>query len=225
MNTKQVIIYTGAFAGIAGCLVDIASFFVFASRYQGYDQIRQPLSELGSSISPVSASISAWWAIFGILMVVLALGFYTAYTDNGRSGKMAAICIALYGLGEGIGSGLFKFDIINNVKTVSYSLHELFGSIGVFSILALPFLVFRITPFNRTLRFRTFSSYIIIFGFIFFIMFSIRYVNLTNGVTDLINKYTGLWQRLFLFNYYIYLITVSLRMIRDSSGIGEQVSP
>ncbi len=215
MNNRRIIIYTGALAGISGCLLDSASFFVFAARYPGHDQLKDALSKLGATASPISGIVSMWWIIFGILMIIFALGFKTAYSDGDRFSRLAALCIALYGLGEGIGSGVFKFDIVNNVKTVSYLFHELFGTIGVFSILALPFLVLRTIPFYGNRKFKKFTGYIIGFGFTFFILFSIRYLNLSSLPTDLINRFTGLWQRLFLINYYIFLVAVGLRMIKE----------
>jgi hypothetical protein len=215
MEARKAFATMGAIVGLAGCAADLVSFFVFASKYNGYDQIGQALSELGSSISPVSHMVSTWWIIFGTMMILLSAGFGALYSREGKYARIAALLIFLYGLGEGIGSGIFKFDIVNNVKTVSYSFHEVFGSIGVFGIIALPFVVLKTKSFSKNARFRMFTWGIVVCGILFFVLFSIRYVNLSNAVTDLINKFTGLWQRLFLLVYYIYLAAVCLKMIRD----------
>jgi hypothetical protein len=217
MGGKRILIYTGAVAGITGCVADIISFFVFASKYPGYNQVSEALSNLGSSISPVSHQISVWWIAFGIMIIVFALGFGIAYSHGGKFVKLAAWCIFFYGLGEGIGSGLFKFDLVNNVKTFSYSLHEVFGTIGVFGILALPFIILKTDIFGKNQRFRKFTRVILITGTLFFVLFSIRYININNPMTDLINKFTGLWQRMFLSVYYVYLVAISIRMIKDTA--------
>lgn len=215
MKNKRAIIYTGAIAGLAGCMGDIISFFVFASRYKGYNPVNQALSDMGSSVSPISGIVSFWWILFGILIIVYAFGFNAAYSRYGRFAKISTWLIIFYGIGEGIGSGLFKFDIVNNAKTLSYSIHEVFGSIGVFGIILLPFAVLKIDKFTAGRSFARLTRLVIIFGLIFFVLFSIRYVNLTNIITDFINRFTGLWQRLFLVTYYIFLITISIRMLRE----------
>ena len=219
MGIRRIAVYTTAAAGITGCLLDLISFFVFASRYSGYDPVKQSLSYLGSSNSPVSDCASYWWIIFGILIILFAVGFYLAYLHNRKFIRLAAICIGLYGLGEGLGSGLFKFDIVGNAKTASYLFHEIFGSIGIFAILVLPFIVAKVASFEKKTGFRIFTRYIIVFGFVFFVLFSLRLLDVTTGLIILINRFTGLWQKLFLLNYYIFLIVLGIIMIKDSRNI------
>lgn len=221
MNSRNIIIYTGASAGIIGCLIDSVSFFVFAANHPGHDQLKDALSNLGATASPISGIVSLWWVIFGILMIIFALGFNAAFSKGGRYARLAALCLGLYGLGEGIGSGVFKFDIVNNIKTVSYLFHELFGIVGVFSLISLPFLVPKTIPFYGNRKFKQFTNYISGFGIAFFVLFTIRYVNLATSLTDLINRFTGLWQRLFLLTYYIFLVAVGLKMIRETRHAGK----
>jgi hypothetical protein len=210
MINRKVVVLTGAFVCIAGCIGDFLSFFILGPEYPGYSQLSDTMSSLGSSLSPVSEIISICWIILGILMIIFAFGFKTAYSPGNKYLKIAFWLIILYGLGEGLGSGLFKADRVSGSYTTSFLVHDILGGAGVIAILILPLFVVKIKPFFSSRGFIGFSHITLILGALFLILFSFRFIE--NG-NNIIADYKGLWQRLFVLVYYIYLMTISVKMI------------
>jgi hypothetical membrane protein len=113
MIDLKIIVFTGSAACFAGCIGDFLSLFILGPEYPGYSQMHDTMSSLGSSTSPVSDIISAWWVILGILMIIFAFGFRAAYPHDNKYVRIVFWLLILYGLGEGLGSGLFKADRVS----------------------------------------------------------------------------------------------------------------
>ncbi len=213
MNNRRILVFAGAAAFFIGFIGDFLSLFVLGPDYPGYSQVYDTMSSLGSSISPVSDIISTWWIILGILMVIFAFGFRAAYSPGDKYVKIAFWLLILYGLGEGLGSGLFKADRVSGSYTTSFIVHDILGGAGVVAILILPLIVQKIRPFFSNPGFIRFSRIIFILGTLFLVLFSFRFLGNEN---DIIANYKGLWQRLFILNSYIYISFIALRMIRET---------
>ena len=173
MINRKVVVLSGAFACIAGCIGDFLTLFILGSEYPGYSQLHDTMSSLGSSVSPVSDIISTWWIILGILMVMFAFGFRAAYSPGDKYVKIVFWLLILYGLGEGLGSGLFKADRVSGSYTTSFIVHDILGGAGVVAILILPLIVTE----NKAILFKSwvynvFPNYLypgyIVSGFVLF---------------------------------------------------------
>jgi hypothetical protein len=210
-NLKPVVVILGALACLAACVGDFLFTFLLGSRYPGYNQITDVMSLLGTSGSPVSHIISLWWIILGFLIIIFAIGFRFAFSPPGINLKISFWLLVIYGVGEGIGSGLFKANGGENSMTSSYIIHDIFGGAGVLAILILPLAVARILPFSLSLFFRRFSWFVLICGTLLLILFTFRF---TGSVSTFPAKYTGLWQRLFVFDFYIYLLVIASVMTK-----------
>jgi hypothetical membrane protein len=114
MKKSSTFIYFSVIACIIACVGEFVSLFILGEYYPGYSQLKDTMSSLGVSCSPVSSEISIWWIIMGVLFIIFAFGLEKAFFNKGRYAKIAAGLIICYGLGEGIGSGVFKADLINN---------------------------------------------------------------------------------------------------------------
>ncbi len=211
MTDRRFIIIAGAAACFAGCMSDFLSLFILGPRYPGYSQLYDTMSSLGSSDSPVSGIVSAWWILLGILMIIFAFGFKAAFSPGDKFVKIAFWLLILYGLGEGLGSGLFKADRIYGSYTTSFIVHDILGGAGVLAILILPLIVKRIKPFFSNPGFIRFSYIIFILGILFLILFSFRF---TGNENNILAKYKGLWQRLFVLVYYMFLMTIAFKMVK-----------
>lgn len=214
MIDRKVIIYTGAAACFAGCAGDFLSLFILGPEYPGYNQLFDTMSALGASASPVSNIISAWWVILGILMIIFAIGFRSAYAPGDKYVKTVFWLLILYGLGEGLGSGLFKADRIAGSYTTSFIVHDILGGAGVAALLILPLIVRKIKQSFSSPGFIRFSNITFILGTLFLILFSFRFFG---DAENIIAKYRGLWQRLFVLVYYIYMIVISIRMVSETA--------
>jgi hypothetical protein len=214
MTDRKIIIYAGSVACFAGCAGDFLSLFILGPQYHGYSQLFDTMSALGASDSPVSDIISAWWVILGILMLVFAFGFRSAYLPANKYVKTVFWLLIFYGLGEGLGSGLFKADRIAGSYTTSFIIHDILGGAGVAALLILPLIVTRIKPSFSGPGFIRFSNVTLVLGTLFLILFSFRFFGNTENI---IAKYRGLWQRLFVLVYYIYMIVISIRMVSEAA--------
>ncbi len=212
MKSSANYIITSAWTCIFVCIGEFVTIFVFGTFDPGYSQIRDTMSKLGTSGSPVSVEISLWWILMGLLMIFFATGFRMAFNSYSRYTRLASWLIILYGVGEGIGSGLFKADRVMNKLTTTGDFHQLLGIIGVSAILLLPLVALKVFPKNKLPRFYRFSQIIFICGIVTILLFLTRY---TAPDKSFLSLHKGLWQRLFMLNTYIYLSAISVHMIRS----------
>ncbi len=203
----------GALACLAACTGDVLFTFLLGSRYPGYNQVTDVMSLLGASGSPVSDVINVWWIILGVLIIVFAIGFRVAFYSPGFFLRVSFWLFVVYGVGEGIGSALFKANIEGNSMTTSYIIHDIFGGAGVLAILIVPLAVTRILPFSLNSIFKRFSKFVVIAGVLLLILFSFRFAGSESTFPV---KYTGLWQRLFMFDYYIYILVIAFIMLKQA---------
>ncbi|MGB8491073.1 MAG: DUF998 domain-containing protein, partial [Bacteroidales bacterium] len=182
MNTRKTVIIAGALSGIAAFFCDFLSMYILGSRYPGYKQSQGIISDLGASASPVSGAISNWWIIVGILLIIFAIGFRAACTPADRYARIAFWLIIIYALGEGLGSGLFKYNVIDNRKTTSYWIHEVVGGAGVFAVLVLPLAVKRIRQLSFPQWFRKCSGPVVISGGVLLLMFSPHFLGYNDNI-------------------------------------------
>lgn len=213
MFDRKFIVFTGSAACVAGCAGDFLSLFILGKKYPGYSQLFDTMSSLGSSASPVSDKISVLWVILGVLIIIFAFGFRTAYSSGNKYVKIVFWLLILYGMGEGLGSGLFKADHIAGSYTTSLIIHDVLGGAGVAAILILPLIVTKIKPFFSSPGFKIFSRITLILGTFFLILFTFRF--LPDG-ENILARYKGLWQRMFVMVYYIYMIAIGIKMTSDT---------
>ncbi len=209
-NDKKILL--AAIACIAACIGDFTILLILGNYYPGYNQLKNTISALGASNSPVSNLISIWWIILGILFILFGLGFKLAFKEKGKSITLASWAIIIYGIGEGIGSGAFKADHVGDALTVSAYIHDFFGGIGIVAILLFPVLMQRIILNSERRWFRIISWMVLFSGISFIVLFSFRYSNNENHILTI---YKGLWQRIFLGIIYTYFIIIAINMIKN----------
>lgn len=212
MINKKTFITIASIACFTACIGDFLATYVLGDYYPGYSQLRNTMSLLGVTTSPVSGIISTWWIILGFLIILFALGFRKAFGSDKKYVKIASWLLILYGLGEGLGSGLYKADHVNNSMTTSAVIHEILGGIGVLSILVFPLVMKKIIPRTANPVFNNASLIVFFSGIFFLVLFSSRlFLQGSNEFT----LYKGLWQRLFVLDYYLYLIVIAVMMIKN----------
>lgn len=210
IKTKQLNwIKIAAVLCILACIADFVVLFVLGKYYPGYSHLKNTMSSLGASISPVSNILSIWWIGIGIVFIFFGFHLKKAFDGDYKNVKAASWFIIFYGLGEGIGSGIFKADRIAGKMTVSFIMHDIAGGIGIISALLLPLFMIKIISKNVKPVFYTFSWIVFVVGLIAMLLFTVRFSSNENNVVLL---YKGLWQRLFLLNLYVYFITISIIM-------------
>jgi len=197
---------------IIACVGDFAVMFFLGTYDPGYSELKDTMSALGASISPVADEISRWWIIFGVLFIFFGIGFKQAFTAKGKNASVASLLIMLYGIGEGIGSGVFKASHNSN-SLITSLLHEMLGAIGIVSLLILPVVMKRLISKIEHPYFHALSSMVFFTGILMLVLFLFRY---SNDKNNFLYIYQGLWQRLLMLNNYIYLVTIAVIMYKKS---------
>ncbi len=202
------------FAAIAGIVAGVGDFVVtFAAGffYPGYDHLRLVMSELGTARSPVAFWVNTWWILFGAFFVAFALGLWQHCRSHKIPITIIVLLIAVFGLGAGIGGGLFPMEPGGLEMTTAGKLHGIFAGLGFMAIAFVPLVGLWIFPRSHTPRLFWLSGGAFILGFIFFVLF----VAAEDAIAgNLLLGYVGLWQRLFLLNHYGYLGLFAARMLR-----------
>jgi len=200
---------------IAACLGDII-FLTIASRYYpGYSQMKDTISHLGSSSSPISTLVSVWSVILGIVFILFGIGFKKTFENQSKIEEKVAWLIIVYGVGEGIISGIFKVDQISEMLSTTGIIHELFSAIGVVSILILPLFAPRVLK-SGVSSFPIISKVVFALGIISLLLFLFRFSSFKASFPF---TFKGLWQRLFLLDIYIYLSIIAFIIIRKERNL------
>lgn len=210
-ESSQQFVHSAAVAGMVAFLGDFVVTTALAFFYPGYNHIKLVMSELGTVESPVAMWISLWWVIFGFLFILFAMGFRRAFGSMGGPVTIASLLILVFGLGAGIGAGLFPMDPGGTGTSLYGTLHDTCAGIGFLALQAVPALstaIFRRRDFPRL---HSVSIADFVLGLAFLVIFVIS--GDTTAAHGLLS-YDGLWQRLFLLTHYGYLALIAVQMIR-----------
>ena len=167
--------------------------------------MNQTQSNLGISKSPVSFYMNSWGVVFSLLFVICAYALRKSVFAHGGWQLAAVWLIAIFGLGEGAGSGLFPYDHIAGKLTWSGNLHTIFSAIGDTAMVLLPFVLVKIFTKQHFPKLSVYSWFVAITGPVLIIVFLLARANYL--------PLRGLWQRLFLLDYYSLLMVVALDML------------
>ena len=200
------------FSGVAGMIASIGDFivtFILGFLYPGYSFIHQTESYLGTADSPVALYMNMWGIIFCILLLIYSWGLKKTIFRKGKWQALTVWLVAVYGACEGAGSGIFPYDHIGQGLSNSAILHDVFGAAGGLSVALIPIAGAKIFSKASHPTLHRYSRFSFVAGLVLITIFL-----LSKG--DVL-PYKGLWQRIFILNYHLYLVVVSFCML---NGIG-----
>ncbi len=208
--SETLLIAVSSASGILACVGDPLMTYVLGKWYAGYQPLLQPMSDLGRVGSPVAFAASIWWAILGLLFACFGYGFYRAFWRQGAPARKAAIMIALYGLGEGLGSGLVPESPGTVRVTTRNLLHDFCGAVGVLALVSVPFIVMTMYNAKKSRYLHGYSWFTSIAGIFFLLLFAVSWLFGPQGTWI---AYAGLWQRLFMLTYYLFMTYLVVLML------------
>jgi hypothetical protein len=208
---RRIISYSSAILCITACFADLILIYIFGKQIPGFNQLRSTLSSLGVSTSPVAGEVTVWSVTLGVIFAFFAFGFRETFHTYGKQINTASWLIILYGLGENVASGIFRADRIDGKLTDMAVLHDFLGGVGVVAILILPFVMRRIFSMFSFPFFFRYSGIVSAVGLISTLLFSFR---LEYFAGSFLYTYSGLWQRIFLINYYVYFTVIAIMMMQ-----------
>lgn len=198
-------IKAGALSCLLACAGDLVVPVLLARSYPGYDPMARSESILGAAGSPVAGWFTAWSVCLAVLFFVFAHGLHHAFWPAVKGMGVASWLLILYGIGEGLGSGLFPFDHSGGVLTLSGKIHSMLSILGSAALFLLP-VAWLWRPPATGPRLKGLSWAVILLGGLFMLLF---------GAAKLgwFGQY-GLWQRAYLVVYYVYLLVLAGAMFR-----------
>jgi hypothetical membrane protein len=208
MNHKyrKPFIKMAALAGIMGCLIDLGGIFILGNQIDGYNQLKHTMSQMGIPSSPVAKEITFCWMAMGALLIVFGLGIRFAFAEKKRLAIIASWLLILYGIGEGLVSGIFPADKAGELFTTTGIVHNAIGGVGVLAIMIFPLIMIRLAP-----KFRKISIVVFYIGAAGVLLFAIG--RLMSAPDDFLAVYKGSWQRLYVMDYYCYLVIIAINLL------------
>jgi hypothetical protein len=214
-----LMIRISAVIGVLACLGDVYMIYLLGTWSPGYKPFLQAMSDLGHEGSPVARLVSTGWVIMGLMFIIFGYGFYRAFFHYSKMARTAGWMLALYGIGEGLGSGLIPGSPGKVFQTPRSIFHSLLGGVGVLAAILLPFIIKKMFNARKSSALYWYSWFTTVSGVLFFTLFSIS--NFYHPEGNWIS-YLGLWQRLFLLTYYLFFIFLAILMLVHQNQFGRR---
>ena len=187
--------------GLVGPALFFLVMLVAGAMTPGYDALARFVSEL--SIGPLGWIMITNFVVFGVLVVLFAIGLWRGFGSS-ASGKAGAALIAIAGVGL-IFAGLFVADMESTTATASGAIHDL-ASVVVFLGLTLACFAFA----WRFRSDRVFALYSLVTGVLIPPLFLA-----TPSGGDLL----GLIQRILIAIAWTWLTVLAIRLDRQGKGV------
>jgi hypothetical membrane protein len=210
----KVFVIAAAAGGVVACAGDFVVPLVIARSVPGYSHLRNVMSELGTRESPVARWMNGWWIVLGVLMMAFGVGVALAFPAAGDAGRLLACQFLVFGLGAGIGAGLFPMDPVGSAATVSGWLHGLTSSVGFVALGFAPLVTLWVVPRADVAWLWWLSAVVQALGFVIFALIVVSGHSRGEGVLS----WAGLWQRAFLAVYYVYVAALAVEMVRRAAA-------
>lgn len=189
-------------------VLEIATDIWFGSKFPDYNWKTQSLSYLGQSGSPIEQWVLIWGIVFTILITLFAHTFHQLYKSN-KWALIATCFLLIYAWGEGLGSGCFPINPPDTLITNDGMLHNIFSGIGDTGLVLFPFILLLMFPKIENQMLHVYLWSVIGIGLVMVSFFLIaKYFHPDNFILSL----KGVWQRIYLLNYYLLLLVVSIRL-------------
>jgi hypothetical protein len=197
------------------CMGDLTLVNVFSRYYPEFNPVLQPTSALGALGSPVAHIVSAWWIIAGFIFLFFAIAYYRSEEVQTKAHNLACWLFALYAVGEEMGSGIFPGNRIMGHLTTIGIIHNIIGGIGTGALLISPFVILKKYRLKKDYPMIRYLLFVCISGIMIFIAFTISHFNWP-GMKWLFLRH-GLIQRIFLTDYYLFMIVTAYKNYYDQS--------
>jgi hypothetical protein len=210
---------TLAWSGIAmttclsACLGDIIAVNLFSRYYPGFDARLQPISALGAQGSPVARLVSGWWIFAGFIFLIFAIAYKRSEELQTRPHVFSAWLFGIYAVGEEIGSGIFPGNRILGQLTTIGIVHNVIGGIGTLALIISPFVLLKKYLQTNHRLMRRYLIFVCISGVLTFIVFILSHFRQPG--LEWLYLHHGLLQRIFIFDYYLYMMVIAVRLYYD----------
>ncbi|MCD4756189.1 DUF998 domain-containing protein [bacterium] len=181
--------------GLIAVIGDFVVPYLLGKKYPNYSNLRDTISTLGTSQSPVRRQLSYWLITTGTLLLIFSVGHLFVFTDCSWEHMLYILGLVVFGIGS-ILAGIFPEDVRGSKETVSGKIHGISSGLGFMFLAFNPLWMFLIT---ENINVEIFSLVFFLMGIFSFVVFLVLY---KKGRS----RFLGLWQRVNLAILYLPLI-------------------
>jgi len=117
MNRGRVfLVRLFALLGICAAPLDILFILIIGALRPKYNDIASFAILLGIPGTPYARLISVWWFLYGIMLVLFAVGLLSSMPGDSKVRWIGPFLIAVFGIFDGIGSAVFPAILVVPVK-------------------------------------------------------------------------------------------------------------
>jgi hypothetical protein len=198
---------------LIACLGDITSVNIFSRYYPEFNAIIQPISALGALGSPIAHLVSAWWVFVGFIFLIFAIAYNRSEEIQTRTHYLSSLLFGIYAVGEEMGSGIFPGNRILGQLTTIGIVHNVIGGIGTGALIISPFVLLKKYQLKDDYLMSRYLLFVCISGILTFAVFSMSHFTLMG--TQWLYKRHGFFQRIFISDYYLFMIVIAVKLYYD----------
>lgn len=199
----------GFYLLIVAVISELVLPFVLGRFVPGYNQVEMLISSFGENGVPTQLAFKVWEIINGTLFVLAAPAFYARFEHTSQPLAMwTAICIAIFGIGDCIITGLV--DRAGSTKEVGFAslLHNYASGAGFLGLLIGTFLLIWLFYLEQNHMMVITLIIIFVLSSFFMLLFATPKIPIVNSFHV---AYRGLWQRLNLLFLYLPFFIVAVQ--------------
>lgn len=193
--------------GILSTLYYIAVITVAAYRWPEYSTISMTVSELIGIDAPSQSMAVPLLVVYSLLVFAFGAGIWRA--ANGRCAlRIAAAGITgkeIFGL---VVTLFFPIHLRGITETSTDAMHGLLTGVGVLSFLIA--IGFAASAFGKWFRYYSIATILVLFVFAF-----LTFMDVPNMKANLPTPYMGVWERVNIFGYFLWLVVLAVMLIRE----------
>lgn len=201
----------GFYLLIIAVISELVLPFVLGRYIKGFSQIEMLISNFGETGMPTKMAFKIWEIINGCLFILAAPAFYARFEHTSQPLAMwTAICIAIFGLGDCIITGLV--DRANSTAEVGFTslLHNYASGAGFVALLIGTFLLIWLFYLEHNIGMVIAFIIIFILSSIFMFLFAMPKIPIINAFQV---SHRGLWQRLNLLFLYLPFLIIAVKNV------------
>jgi hypothetical protein len=198
---------------LIACLGDIISVNIFSRFYPEFDAIAQPISALGARGSPIAHLVSAWWIFVGFIFLFFAVAYNRSEEIQTRAHHISSWLFGIYAVGEEMGSGIFPGNRILGQLTATGIVHNIIGGIGTGALIISPFVLLKKYQQKDDYMMSRYLLFVCISGILTFAVFALSHYTFLG--TDWLYNRHGFFQRIFISDYYLFMIVIAVKLYYD----------
>jgi hypothetical protein len=193
--------------GMASVVIYIIATIIGAYVWPDYSSMSQSVSELIAVNAPSASIVIPLFLLYSLSVFAFGSGILISAKENTALKYVAFLIIAKEILGV-IATLFAPMHLRGDVKTVSDTMHIVLTAVGVLACM-FPAILLSAKAFGG--RFRVFSIAIIL---IFLICGTLAGMDGAKIAEDLPTPYAGVWERINIFSYFVWVIVLSVKLLR-----------